>query len=102
MEHRPGGVQGRPELARVYITLADLAGAQTLMREIDDLLRRRPGLGTLAGQSEAIRAQLAKESAVPASRSLGADRCRAALADAPVHTRTPGDRRGAVSVLQHR
>jgi LuxR family maltose regulon positive regulatory protein len=31
------------------------------MREVDELLRRRPGLGTLAGEAEALRAQLAKE-----------------------------------------
>ena len=31
------------------------------MREIDDLLRRRPGLGTLVGQARALRARLVKE-----------------------------------------
>jgi LuxR family maltose regulon positive regulatory protein len=30
------------------------------MREIDELLRRRPGLGTLADKAQALRAQLAK------------------------------------------
>ena len=30
------------------------------MREVDDLLRRRPGLGTLVGQARALRAQLSK------------------------------------------
>jgi LuxR family transcriptional regulator, maltose regulon positive regulatory protein len=54
-------VQARIELARVHLALADLAGARTLMREIDELLRRRPGLGTLAGEARALRAQLAKE-----------------------------------------
>jgi LuxR family maltose regulon positive regulatory protein len=53
--------QARIELAHVHLALADLAGARTLMREIDDLLRRRPGLGTLAGQAEELRTQLAKE-----------------------------------------
>ena len=43
-------VQARIELARVHLALADIAGARTLMREIDDLLRRRPDLGTLAGR----------------------------------------------------
>ena len=41
-------VQARIELARVHLALADLPGARTLMREVDDLLKRRPGLGTLA------------------------------------------------------
>jgi LuxR family maltose regulon positive regulatory protein len=53
-------VQARVELARLHLALADLEGARTLMREIDDLLRRRPGLGTLAGEGQALRAQLAK------------------------------------------
>jgi LuxR family maltose regulon positive regulatory protein len=54
-------VQARIELARVHLALADLAGARTLMREVDELLRRRPGLGTLAGDAQALRAQLARE-----------------------------------------
>jgi LuxR family maltose regulon positive regulatory protein len=65
-------VQALLELARVHLALADLAGARTLMREVDDLLRRRPGLGTLVGQAEALRAQLARErrSSVPAASAL--------------------------------
>jgi LuxR family maltose regulon positive regulatory protein len=31
------------------------------MREVDELLRRRPGLGTLAGQAQALRTRLSKE-----------------------------------------
>jgi LuxR family maltose regulon positive regulatory protein len=65
-------VQARIELARVHLALGDLAGARTLMREIDELLRYRPGLGTLAGEAEALRAQLAKQrgSSVPGASSL--------------------------------
>ena len=54
-------VQARIELARVHLALADLAGARTLMREVDELLRRRPGLGNLAGEAQALRARLANE-----------------------------------------
>ena len=54
-------VQARIELARVHLALADLAGARTLMGEIDDLLRRRPDLGTLVGETEALRAQLSEQ-----------------------------------------
>jgi LuxR family transcriptional regulator, maltose regulon positive regulatory protein len=54
-------VQARIELIRVYLGIADLAGARTLMREVDELLRRRPGLGTLVGEAEALRAQLSNE-----------------------------------------
>jgi LuxR family maltose regulon positive regulatory protein len=51
-------VQARIELTRVYLALSDLAGARTLMREIDEVLKRRPGLGTLAGEAAALRARL--------------------------------------------
>jgi LuxR family transcriptional regulator, maltose regulon positive regulatory protein len=71
-------VQARIELARVHLALADLAGARTLMREIDEVLRRRPGLGTLADDAEALRAQLAKEqgSSTPGASSLTAAELR--------------------------
>ncbi|HEY2270531.1 MAG TPA: LuxR C-terminal-related transcriptional regulator [Streptosporangiaceae bacterium] len=65
-------VQARIELIRVHIALADLAGAKTLLREVDELLRRRPGLGTLPGQARALRAQLAEEhgSGTPGASAL--------------------------------
>jgi DNA-binding NarL/FixJ family response regulator len=71
-------VQARIELAHVHLALADLAGARTLMREVDGLLRRRPGLGTLTGQAQALRAQLAKErgSSVPSASALTAAELR--------------------------
>ena len=68
-------VQARIELARVHLALADLAGARTLMREVDDLLKRRPGLGMLAREAGALRAQLSKATRFKRPRSLGADRC---------------------------
>jgi LuxR family maltose regulon positive regulatory protein len=68
-------VQARIELIRVHLALADLAGARTLMREVDELLRRRPGLGALAGEAEALRARLVTERG---SSALGAS----ALTDA--------------------
>jgi LuxR family maltose regulon positive regulatory protein len=54
-------VQARIELVHVHLALFDLAGARTLMREVDELLRRRPGLGTLAGQARALRVRLSQE-----------------------------------------
>jgi LuxR family maltose regulon positive regulatory protein len=54
-------VQARIELARVHLALADPAGARTLAREVDDILRHRPSLGTLAGEAQALRDQLANE-----------------------------------------
>ena len=71
-------VQARIELTRVHVALADLAGARTLMREIDDVLKRRPGLGTLVGEAGALRAQLAKvrSSSVPGASALTAAELR--------------------------
>jgi LuxR family transcriptional regulator, maltose regulon positive regulatory protein len=54
-------VQARIELTRVHLALADLAGARTLMRETGELLTRRPGLGTLAEEAEALRVQLSRQ-----------------------------------------
>ena len=71
-------VQARIELTRVYIALGDLAGARTLIREIDELLWRRPSLGTLADDAGGLRAQLAKEpgSATPGAPALTAAELR--------------------------
>ncbi len=71
-------VQARLELARVHLALADPEGARTLMREVDDLLKRRPGLGTLAGEARALQAQLSKErgSSVPGASALTAAELR--------------------------
>jgi LuxR family transcriptional regulator, maltose regulon positive regulatory protein len=71
-------VQARIELAHAHLTLGDLAGARTLMREIDELLTRRPGLGALADQAQILKAQLAKQrgSIVPGASSLTAAELR--------------------------
>jgi LuxR family transcriptional regulator, maltose regulon positive regulatory protein len=71
-------VQARIQLARVHLALADTAGARTLIREVDDLLKRRPGLGTLVWEAEALRAQLARErgSSVPGASALTAAELR--------------------------
>jgi LuxR family transcriptional regulator, maltose regulon positive regulatory protein len=68
--HPHWAVQLRIALIRVHLAFNDLAGARTVMREIDEILQRRPGLGTLVGEAEELRAQLAAErgpSAVGAS-----------------------------------
>ena len=48
------------------------------MGEIDELLMRRPGLGTLVGEAGALRAQLAEErgSSVPGASALTAAELR--------------------------
>ena len=51
-------VQTRLELARAYLTMADAGGAETMLREIDGLLRRQPDLGTLRAQAYELRSSL--------------------------------------------
>jgi LuxR family transcriptional regulator, maltose regulon positive regulatory protein len=65
-------VQARIELIRVHLALGDLGGARTLMQEVDGLLRRRPGLGSLVGEAQALRDRLASErgSGAPGASSL--------------------------------
>ena len=48
-------VRLRLQLARVYLALADASTARQLLREIDDILRHRPALGTLTGEVEKFR-----------------------------------------------
>ena len=71
-------VQARIELTRVYLVLADFAAARALMREVDDVIARRPGLGALAGEAGALRAHLARQrgSNVPGASALTAAELR--------------------------
>ena len=71
-------VQARIELARVHLALGDLAGARTLMREVDELLRCRPDLGNLGSEATAIRALLVEEHdpSVPGASALTAAELR--------------------------
>jgi LuxR family maltose regulon positive regulatory protein len=48
-------VRIRLQLARIYLALADRATARQLLREIDDILRHRPALGTLTSEVEQFR-----------------------------------------------
>jgi LuxR family maltose regulon positive regulatory protein len=52
-------VQARLELAKAHLALSDRSGAETLYREANDVLRRRPRLGTLVAEAEDVRAKLA-------------------------------------------
>jgi LuxR family maltose regulon positive regulatory protein len=71
-------VQARIELTRVHLVLADIAGARTLMQEIDELLRRRPGLGNLVSEAEGLRVRLSEErgASTPGASSLTAAELR--------------------------
>jgi LuxR family transcriptional regulator, maltose regulon positive regulatory protein len=52
-------VQTRLELADAFVALRDHASAQVLLAEIDEIISRRPDLGVLVEQAEALRASLA-------------------------------------------
>jgi LuxR family transcriptional regulator, maltose regulon positive regulatory protein len=71
-------VQALVELTRVHLALADLAGARTLAREIDEVLKRQPDLGTLTGEIQALRTQLGtdRRSASPGASALTAAELR--------------------------
>ena len=51
-------VQTRLELARTALTLADVGGARTLLREVDEIVRLRPGLGRFEEDFHRMRVQL--------------------------------------------
>jgi LuxR family transcriptional regulator, maltose regulon positive regulatory protein len=71
-------VQARIELIGVHLALGDLAGARTLMQEVNELLRHRPELGSLVGEAQALRGRLAGErgSSAPGPSSLTAAELR--------------------------
>jgi LuxR family transcriptional regulator, maltose regulon positive regulatory protein len=54
-------VQARIQLIHVQLALADAAGARALMQGIDEILKRRPDLGTLTDEARALRAKLSAE-----------------------------------------
>jgi LuxR family maltose regulon positive regulatory protein len=51
-------VQARLELIRAYLALTDVAGARTILREVDELLRWRPDLGTLPHEASQLHSHL--------------------------------------------
>jgi LuxR family transcriptional regulator, maltose regulon positive regulatory protein len=51
-------VQTRLELARVHVGLSDVPGARTLLAEVDEILARRPDLGTLTAQAVELRTHI--------------------------------------------
>jgi LuxR family transcriptional regulator, maltose regulon positive regulatory protein len=62
-------VQARIELARCHLALSDIAAARILLREVTEILTRRPGLGIFAGQAADLQAEL---SLARGSSALGA------------------------------
>ena len=68
-------VQARIEVARCYLALFDFGAARTLLREADEILVRRPGLGVFARQAADLRAELSR---ARGSSALGASALTAA------------------------
>jgi LuxR family maltose regulon positive regulatory protein len=56
MPHR--SVQTLLELAQAYLALDDVAGARAVLRQADEIIRERPGLGVLPGQAADLKATL--------------------------------------------
>jgi LuxR family maltose regulon positive regulatory protein len=54
-------VQVRIELATAQLALGDRRGAALLLREVDDILWRRPRLGTLVAAAERLREEIAEK-----------------------------------------
>ncbi|HEY5784447.1 MAG TPA: LuxR C-terminal-related transcriptional regulator [Microlunatus sp.] len=64
-------VRVRLQLVKAYTGIADIASAQHLLREIDDIVTRRPQLGVLVGDVSRARAALrAKPGQGPSGGSL--------------------------------
>ena len=53
-------VQAQLELAKAHLALSDARGAATLLQEANDILRRRPKLGTLVAEAEDLRARISR------------------------------------------
>ena len=54
-------IRSRIQLAKAHVALGDRSAAWHLVREIDDLLRKRPDVGVIAAQVEELRTALAAE-----------------------------------------
>jgi LuxR family maltose regulon positive regulatory protein len=68
-------LQALIQMARAYISLADQAGAATVLQQADDILQQRPDLGVLPAQVSELRSQLARigDGAVGASALTAAE-----------------------------
>ena len=96
-------VHARLELAKAHLALSDASGAATLSREADEILRRRPALGTLVAEAERGTSKTLDGRRPVVGLGIHADNGRAsptAAADDP--PLVPGDRRAAVRLPQHR
>jgi LuxR family maltose regulon positive regulatory protein len=68
-------VQARIELARCHLALSDVAAARILLREVTEVLTRRPDLGVFVRQAQELQAELSR---TRGSSALGASALTAA------------------------
>ena len=68
-------LQALIQMARAYISLADQAGAATVLQQAEDILQQRPDLGVLPAQVSELRSRLARigDGAVGASALTAAE-----------------------------
>ena len=90
------------QLASCHFALADFAAVQTLLREVEEILRRRPRLGVFVAQAEDLRVELshARGSFTTGPSALTAAELRL-LPLLPTHISFPGDRYRDVPLPEH-
>ena len=94
-------VQARLELGACHLALPDPAAARALLREIDEILIRRPGLGVLSAKPSSC-GPSSRKCAAQNSRCVGTHCRRTATPALALHPSiVPGARRGNVPVSQH-
>jgi hypothetical protein len=90
------------DLARAHRTMGEHATARHLLREVDDVLRHQPALGTLVDEAAETPPGPRDGRAVGSGQWDAADAGRASAAAAPAYAPDdPRDRRAAVRLPQH-
>ena len=96
-------VRLRLQLAKVYLALSDATTAHHLMREIDDILLRRPSLGTLTEDVRAFQTVARRQRTEGGERRTATQSRRAQGPAVPPDTsHAARDRRTPVRFAQHR
>ncbi len=95
-------VRGRLQIARVYAAMGDLATTHHLLREIDEILLRRPALGTLVDQVAELRDPRQQRRRKGLRTDATQPRGVAASPVSADASHVPGDRQPAVRLPQHR
>ena len=96
-------VRARLHLAKAYLAIGEQNAARHLLSEIDDVLVRRPALGTLIDEVAAFRRFVTSSGQPGTARRVAAQRGGVAAAPVPADPpHHPRHRPAAVRVPQHR